>query len=106
MTDVPTIYSPGPGCPGCGFTERAFLGRDVRPDVVPVDSDAGQAAVAAAIARLPEGSRIQAPVVTYRGMIWSGVRPDLIEEAVADIRQRQQERDASAKAYSTPRAAA
>lgn len=102
MTDQPTIYSPGPSCPGCTFTERLFIGRGVQADVVPVDSDAGRAA----IARLPKGAPIQAPVVTYRNMIWSGVRSDLVDEVVADIRQREQERAASAKAYSTARAAA
>lgn len=102
MTETPTIYSPGPACPGCAFTERTFLGRGITPDVVDIESAAGQAA----LSRLPKNSPRQAPIVTYRGMVWSGVRPDLIDEVEADVRQRERERDAATKAYATPRAAA
>lgn len=92
MDTTPTIYSRGPGCRACTLTEQAFEARGVHPTVVAIDSAAGQAA----IARLPEGAPLQAPVVTFRATIWSGMRPDLIDEVTAAIRSHALDADAGA----------
>lgn len=92
MDTTVTIYTKGPGCRSCTLTEQAFRSRGIQPRVIAIASDDGQAA----IARLPQGSPSQAPVVTYDDTIWSGMRPDLIEEVTAAIRSHALDAEAGA----------
>lgn len=92
MDTTVTIYSKGPGCTLCTLTEQAFRSRGVQPRILSIASDDGQAA----IGRLPEGSPSQAPVVTFDDQVWSGMRPDLIEEVTAAIRSRAIDAEAGA----------
>lgn len=73
-----TVYSK-PNCPQCDMTKNYFIRKGIEFKSIDLTEDTDS------LTRLKEAGHRQAPVVEADNYVWSGYRPDMIEEYLESI---------------------